>query len=502
MALLCPLCMGVNFTSEETLLYDLIAFSSRQIVCPLCSDVLKGFDKFTVHLCAHILNCGSAPVTLNLAQTNLVTSLNEKLKGIDLHTSKCHDQQIIDLHSINTSSYNSANSINGDSAVNKSVDELALNDETNYLMQFSKNVEIRSEKLAETESTFGNITDCSETLFDAVWPSHENNGAGAGHLEISQLPAPVALLNDSAISTINRDDENNANILHVDLASENVPVTVIKSDTNGDSGGNVNKADIYQCTSCSTSFSKSSTLMLHNELMHGENNKNVLAFKYQCHQCQKKFKIRGSLLIHQQVAHHLQNDERSHGTASAEESQNQDTQYYCNICFKYFKKEYYLNQHLKTHDGKKWNCEECGKMFTTKYFLKKHKRLHTGEMPYSCHICDKNFTFQQSYHRHMLYHSDEKPYSCEDCGKSFKELSTLYNHQRIHTGEKPYSCNICGKSFRQRVACLVHSRTHSGSKPFRCSQCQRTFKYKVSLRGHKCNIPAEEPDLGLGNVVC
>ena len=92
--------------------------------------------------------------------------------------------------------------------------------------------------------------------------------------------------------------------------------------------------------------------------------------------------------------------------ASNEETQNKDTPYYCNICFKYFKKvgnssylseinhnlpsifdvhfiylilqEYYLNQHLKTHDGKKWNCDECGKMFSTKYFLKKHKHLHTG----------------------------------------------------------------------------------------------------------------------------
>ncbi len=83
MPLLCPLCSGFNFSSEEILLYSLISSSTQSILCPLCPAVLKGFDKFTVHLCSHILiKCDRQPVNLNFDFK--ISRMDTKFKNINL----------------------------------------------------------------------------------------------------------------------------------------------------------------------------------------------------------------------------------------------------------------------------------------------------------------------------------------------------------------------------------------------------------------------------------
>ncbi len=60
----------------------------------------------------------------------------------------------------------------------------------------------------------------------------------------------------------------------------------------------------------------------------------------------------------------------------------------CTVCDKTFKKEQYLQQHVRTHEAKKWECPVCHKLFTTKEYLRKHSRLHTGMVIVTpSHLC-------------------------------------------------------------------------------------------------------------------
>lgn len=51
--LTCPLCSQPGFQTLDSLRYGLISAATRQVVCPLCHDILFGLDKFTIHLFSH-----------------------------------------------------------------------------------------------------------------------------------------------------------------------------------------------------------------------------------------------------------------------------------------------------------------------------------------------------------------------------------------------------------------------------------------------------------------
>lgn len=51
--LLCPLCNISTFPNIESFKLNLIKVNSKPIKCPLCSEILLGLDKLTIHLFAH-----------------------------------------------------------------------------------------------------------------------------------------------------------------------------------------------------------------------------------------------------------------------------------------------------------------------------------------------------------------------------------------------------------------------------------------------------------------
>lgn len=51
----CPLCCLSTFPNIETFKLNLIKVNSKPIKCPLCSEVLLGLDKLTIHLFGHSL---------------------------------------------------------------------------------------------------------------------------------------------------------------------------------------------------------------------------------------------------------------------------------------------------------------------------------------------------------------------------------------------------------------------------------------------------------------
>jgi len=68
--LTCPLCSQPGFQTLDSLRYGLISAATRQVVCPVCHDILFGLDKFTIHLFSHSIQCqqeansGSVPIEI------------------------------------------------------------------------------------------------------------------------------------------------------------------------------------------------------------------------------------------------------------------------------------------------------------------------------------------------------------------------------------------------------------------------------------------------------
>ncbi|KAG8576473.1 hypothetical protein GDO81_009876 [Engystomops pustulosus] len=63
-------------------------------------------------------------------------------------------------------------------------------------------------------------------------------------------------------------------------------------------------------------------------------------------------------------------------------------------------------------------------------------------------------------------------------GESDEQLS------RTRATEKPFLCSDCGKKFTRKSSLIVHQRTHTGEKLFMCAECGKRFGLKSSMVRH------------------
>lgn len=219
------------------------------------------------------------------------------------------------------------------------------------------------------------------------------------------------------------------------------------------------------CSTCGKNFKRSSDLLRHRRICHGENDG-----AFACPVCEKKFSRAFDLKRHT-VTH------------------NTEKKYECGKCGAKFNRTENMKRHLLAHSGEKpYKCTECDKEFSQQENLKRHLLSHTGEFQrYKCNKCDKDFTRLASLKRHEHKHNGDWPFTCHDCPtpRGFTEPGLFKKHRMTHKGIKPYVCSTCNKGFNNPKAYRNHRRIHTGDRPYVCKVCDVAFTQWGHLKRHK-----------------
>jgi hypothetical protein len=122
----------------------------------------------------------------------------------------------------------------------------------------------------------------------------------------------------------------------------------------------------YTCSICSGVFYSRKTLKAH---ITGEHPQTI-----KCEQCNQTFGTETDLKIHCKEANHR---------VAAD--------FFCTECGKTFTQDSSLRKHMKRHNPRSemFECDICQKSCIRKDYLEEHMRTHTGKKPYKCPTCGK-----------------------------------------------------------------------------------------------------------------
>ncbi|KAM7380860.1 hypothetical protein PAMP_004130 [Pampus punctatissimus] len=281
----------------------------------------------------------------------------------------------------------------------------------------------------------------------------------------------------------------------------------------------------FSCKQCDYMCGNEATLKTHQQSKHQQ---------VKCTTCQESFETMESLEIHQRIhlaqqcqlcpfatktkqllAQHLLNEH--------EEGPPHDKPLKCSSCQFSCQHQLVLEQHLRSHGGKRlYKCTDCKYSTRNKQKITWHIRIHTGEKPYSCEQCSYTCTDPSRLKLHMRVHQEEKKYLCPECGYKCKWATQLKYHMTKHTGEKPYACDECdyrtnradalrahrdtqhcdmrpyicekcGKAFKTTFILKTHQRQHSDDRPYTCGLCHKAFRWPAGLRHHYLSHTKQQP---------
>ena len=153
-------------------------------------------------------------------------------------------------------------------------------------------------------------------------------------------------------------------------------------------------------------------------------------------------------------------------------------QFACNICDKKLAEQSTLRKHIVAMHGRKLiSCISCDSQFENIEQLKAHKLAHVV-----CQICIKTFSRLGNLNQHLKTHSGKKNFQCNLCYQSFSRAYVLKNHAIIHSEIKPFKCEDCDKSFKRKEDLKEHQKR---KKARQCDICGVPFGFRRQLEKHK-----------------
>ncbi|XP_075815100.1 zinc finger Y-chromosomal protein-like isoform X2 [Microtus pennsylvanicus] len=182
-----------------------------------------------------------------------------------------------------------------------------------------------------------------------------------------------------------------------------------------------------KCDTCVLTFTDTKEAQQH-ALMHQESK------TYQCLHCSHKSSNSSDLKRHIISVH------------------TKDYPHKCELCSKGFHRPSELKKHAATHKSKKMHkCKHCDFKGLDLLVLSHHiVSVHTVNVPFMCKRCKRGFQQQCELQNHMKTHSGRKVYQCEYCEYSTTDASGFKRHViSIHTKDYPHCCEYCKKGFRR-----------------------------------------------------
>ena len=229
---------------------------------------------------------------------------------------------------------------------------------------------------------------------------------------------------------------------------------------------------------------------------------------YHCVKCDKKYDNVKTLNYHFKIIHEKENV------------------FKCKICYKRFRVEQNLKQHVTlNHDKKKspevklYRCSKCPNFFDTESSLIHHmilmhgsikddKQLSQEKSLFQCSKCPNVYKNEISLNEHMsLMHCNNKNNENFVCiedkdqriGNTVSQplakdigVSIICAQAETEAENKvlPFKCKMCYKSFQIEKNLELHMNFQHGKhfpqakKLFHCSKCPKFFKKKVILEKH------------------
>ena len=196
--------------------------------------------------------------------------------------------------------------------------------------------------------------------------------------------------------------------------------------------------------------------------------------------------------------------------------------YSCDLCKKYFQNSHLLKQHLKTISHKKnmeqypneilkksYRCSICKEQFQSHYLCIQHFKSdsHKKEVKirhqFYCNICNQSFRTLNDRQRHLLkskIHSSRLK-RLEDNG-TLKKQEKGDDMEQYGTLNKDHSCDVCKEYFQSSYQLQRHCKsiTHkknmeqyrTQNKVYSCDVCKDYFQNSYLLEQHCETISHKE----------
>jgi len=268
----------------------------------------------------------------------------------------------------------------------------------------------------------------------------------------------------------------------------------------------------FQCDKCAKAYEYEYQLVEHTKLKHE-------GIAYKCDFCPKTYSVKKSVDNHVRTAH----PEQADGLDKA----NNESKIACELCFKMFSSEAYLQRHIRefhSNDShrkeprvkepkyavgknlKQYTCDKCHLIFDGKLKYRAHyKEVHNDTVSIfdhmTCSSCEKPFTASSYYiQHHQSVHGglppeykDKELFQCDQCPLIYLASISLSVHRsNKHRKELPpkakpcFICVYCGKNFSQQGNFEEHVKVkHENSATFNCPECPRSFGTSKKLNNHK-----------------